>query len=277
MVPIDDTSVRIVHAGLSEHFCLAAQPIVQVAATQKAAPYSIIGMEILLRSAGHNGKIVSPGNVLSRFESQQIVEQLDRLVLAWIISSLNYYGVRINPNWKIFVNVSGQSISSPTFLAFTKRLLMSAPQATSRLCIEITEAAAVLNFDDVIRFMHLLKAYGCRFALDDFGSGFSSFSQLRSLPLDYVKIDGALVKSICSDSVSFAIVRAIYEICQMMGKATIAEWVETEAIMQQIQGIGINLMQGYAFGHPNPIGSIIKPKIPADRLFNQKMKSELST
>ena len=129
--------------------------------------------------------------------------------------------------------------------------------APSQICFEITETAAIANLGSAIHFIKTLKARGCRFALDDFGSGLSSFAYLKTLPVDFLKIDGLFVKDIVDDAINLAMVKSINEIGQVMGKRTIAEFVENESTLEKLKEIGIDYAQGYGIGRPLPIDNMV--------------------
>ncbi len=122
-----------------------------------------------------------------------------------------------------------------------------------KICFEITETAAIANLPDACRFINVLRQQGCCFALDDFGSGLSSFAYLKNLQVDFLKIDGTFVKDIAEDPLDWAMVKYINEIGQLMGKQTIAEFVENEDILAKLKEIGVDYAQGYHLGEPRPI------------------------
>ena len=148
------------------------------------------------------------------------------------------------------VNLSGVSLSDEHFLDFILDQFDKTGAPPAQLCFEITETAAISNLSRVARFMHRLKAMGCRFALDDFGSGLSSFAYLKNLPVDYLKIDGMFVKGSAIDATDFALVESINRIGHVMGMQTIAEFVESEDVLQRMQAIGVNYVQGYHVHQP---------------------------
>jgi EAL domain-containing protein (putative c-di-GMP-specific phosphodiesterase class I) len=125
----------------------------------------------------------------------------------------------------------------------------------NKICFEITETSAISNLNEAVKFISTLKKLGCRFALDDFGSGLSSFAYLKKLPVDFIKIDGAFVKNIANDPVDCSIVKSINEIGHLMGKQTIAEGVENDAALEMLTEIGVDYIQGFFVGHPSPIGA----------------------
>lgn len=242
-----------VYTGCTSYLELYAQSIVRTVTKSRTTSSSVIGFEVLLRLIKPSSIRVSPQNLVARMEHQQTIEQLDRVVLETVVCYLSHSSTKIPLDLRVFINLSGQSLSSPIFLAFAEQLLLSHPSTTARLCIEITESAKVHNLNCLAHFIRTLQQRGCYFALDDFGSGFSSFSYLKALPVNYLKIDGSFVRGITKGSDDFAIVRGIHEIAQAMGKTTIAESVEDEKIMHCLQEIGIDLMQGNFLARPRPI------------------------
>jgi EAL domain-containing protein (putative c-di-GMP-specific phosphodiesterase class I) len=151
------------------------------------------------------------------------------------------------------INLSGHSLGDKRLLDYLSMRLASQSGLTSKICFEITETAAIANFHDSLHFISTLKEIGCRFALDDFGSGFSSFAYLKRLPVDFLKIDGIFVEDIAKDPVSLAMVNSINEIGHVMGMETIAEFVENDLILAKLRSIGVNYVQGYEIGRPRPL------------------------
>jgi EAL domain-containing protein (putative c-di-GMP-specific phosphodiesterase class I) len=135
-------------------------------------------------------------------------------------------------------------------------MLKLGPQA-ARICFEITETAAIANIGAAETFMRELRALGCKFALDDFGSGLSSFGYLKQLPVDHLKIDGVFIRDLLTDPVDYALVRAINEVGQTLGKTTIAEFVENDQIREKLVELGVNCVQGYGIGRPRPLLEIL--------------------
>ncbi|ORU93977.1 MAG: hypothetical protein A6F70_07170 [Cycloclasticus sp. symbiont of Bathymodiolus heckerae] len=156
----------------------------------------------------------------------------------------------LNKQGIIAINLSGQSIGSKEVLACIKESLETFAVPPNHICFEITETAAMNNMQQAFEFIKSLKEIGCSFALDGFGSGLSSYGYLQNIPVDYVKIDGRFVKDIVNNPIDAAMVSSINEIAHLMGKKTIAEFVENDAIAEKLRGIGVNYVQGQAFGKP---------------------------
>jgi EAL domain-containing protein (putative c-di-GMP-specific phosphodiesterase class I) len=151
------------------------------------------------------------------------------------------------------INLSGASVSDEQFIEFVREQLSLHQVPPQVICFEITETVAIANLRQAAQFMRSLKQVGCRFALDDFGSGMSSFAYLKNLPVDYLKIDGGFVKQIVDEPTDLAMVEAINHIGHVMGLQTIAEFVENEAILEKITAIQVDYAQGYGIAPPRPL------------------------
>lgn len=242
-----------IHAGIKEkRFILFAQ-IIESLNSQSPEQH----VELLLRYCHEDGSISPPGAFLPAAERYGISPKLDRYVISTALGLLNN-----NPSLLInidafCINLSGLSLSDDDFLPFVIQQFDSYPSLPGKICFEITETAAISNMKNAGLFIEKLKSIGCRFALDDFGSGLSSFGYLKNLPVDYVKIDGCFVRGIINDPIDLAMVRSINDIGHLMGKKTIAEFVENDAIKQQLQQLGVDYVQGYGIGKPFPLQELI--------------------
>ncbi|WP_299573979.1 EAL domain-containing protein [uncultured Shewanella sp.] len=209
-----------------------------------------IHMEILLRMVQEDGRYVSPGVFLPAAERYNLASRIDR----WVIDNLLKWGARHIEIWEqlsmVSVNLSALSLSDSKFMSWLEMRLMVEPDLVSKLCFEITETAAVSQLEQATALIDLLKPLGCKLALDDFGSGFSSFAYLKCLDVDYVKIDGQFVVNVCDDRSDKAIVSAICQLGKDMDFEVIGEFVESEAIGQLLRELGVDYGQGYAIGKP---------------------------
>jgi diguanylate cyclase (GGDEF)-like protein/PAS domain S-box-containing protein len=214
--------------------------------------------EILLRMVDEDGEIVSPRKFLPTAERFKLMPAVDRWVIRNLFGTLARHfqsetsGQIDRLSSQYSVNLSGASINEAAFIDFVREQFDIYKIPPQIICFEITETVAISNLNRAIRLMHALKDMGCQFSLDDFGSGMSSFTYLKSLPIDYLKIDGSFVKDIIKDSVAEAIVASINRIAQEMGIKTIAEFVSSEAILQKISTLGVNHAQGYVIDRPRP-------------------------
>lgn len=206
--------------------------------------------EILLRLAGDHGEPLAPGLFIPIAEAYDLAPLIDRWVLR---KSLELLARGSLPGAQISINLSGQTLGDETFLDDALAYLKGSRVDTSRIFFEITETSAVAHLGRALRFIGALKEIGCRFILDDFGSGFSSFTYLRNLPVELLKIDGQLVKDMATDPVLEAMVRSINEISHSIGLKTIAEWIEDEATLEALKNLGVDYGQGFLLHRPAPI------------------------
>ncbi len=153
------------------------------------------------------------------------------------------------------INLSGASVNNDQFLTYLQEELVKHPTLPEIICFEITETVAINNLTKAAQFIESLKELGCSFALDDFGSGMSSLTYLKHLPVDYVKIDGSFIKNLTGNQIDYTLVEFIHKISQMMGIKTIAEFVENQDILKKLRALGVDYAQGYALAKPCPIAS----------------------
>lgn len=214
-------------------------------------------LELLLRMLSEEGRPVLPVAFMSAAERYHLMPALDRWVLGAALEALiSNDGQLLDQISLCAINVSGQSFSDSDFLESTVSKLAATSVPLHKICFEITETAAIANLDNAARFMTALKRQGCKFALDDFGSGLSSFGYLRTLPVDYLKIDGAIVKEIANDEVAASMVTAIHQIADVMELETIAEFVENDAIKDKLRAIGVDFGQGFGIAKPKPLNEL---------------------
>jgi diguanylate cyclase (GGDEF)-like protein/PAS domain S-box-containing protein len=239
---------RIQQALVDERFRLYYQPILPVGSTASDGVHG----EILLRMLDEAGRIVLPNAFLPAAERYGLMVALDRWVVRRTLEALSALP-DTGRDVTFAINLSGQSLGAADFLDFVTDQIDATQVAPSRLCFEITETSAVSELAHALHLIDTLKGLGCRFALDDFGTGLSSFSYLKTLPVDYLKIDGGFVMGLVGDDIDQAMVEAVHHVGHMMGLQTIAEWVESRAILLKLRQIGIDYGQGYALGHPRPL------------------------
>ena len=212
----------------------------------------ILHGEILLRMIDKEGDIVLPNNFLPAAERYNMITLIDE----WVVEQSIVWLASRKEKVLVSVNLSGMSISNGDFLNFIVSKVKQHKINPELLCFEVTETAAIGNMSRAIHFMNVLKKLGCSFALDDFGSGLSSFSYLNSLPVDYLKIDGAFVMDIDKDPMHYAMVKSINEVAQVMGIKTIAEYAASENIIHSLKEVGVDNAQGYAIARPVPLASL---------------------
>jgi len=240
---------RLTRALDKDQFTLYFQPIIPCANKSRHYTY----LEILVRLIDDDGTVIAPGAFLHAAEKYNMVSSIDRWVIensmAWLAETEKSDGLPIT----ISINLSGQTIGSPDMLKFIIDKMEETGAPAEQIIFEVTETAAIANITSATSFMLTLRGCGFRFSLDDFGSGLSSFTYLKKLPVDFLKIDGAFVRDILSDPVDYAMVRSINELGQLLGKETIAEFVETTGLADELERMGVNYVQGYAFAKPRPL------------------------
>jgi len=243
----------IPQALLNDHFRLCYQKIVPIGNSNiKQEHY-----EILLRLEDESGNIILPMEFLPAAERYDLMQQIDRWVIATLFAHLEQQyqtvwescPIETLPNLYA-VNLSGSSINDAQFFAFVQQQFARTNIPPEIICFEITETIAITNLNKAAELINKLKLIGCRFALDDFGRGMSSFAYLKALPVDYVKIDGAFIQEITENAIALEMVESIKRIAAVMGIQTIAEFVETEEIYQKLQSLGVDYAQGYAIAKP---------------------------
>jgi diguanylate cyclase (GGDEF)-like protein/PAS domain S-box-containing protein len=242
---------RIARALDEDRFTLYAQPIVPLHDNVNRH------YELLLRMVDDDGKIIPPGAYLPAAERYDLINKLDTWVVGNAFAFMSAQAGFMKNIHFVSINLSGQSITNINFLNTVVAKLEEFDIDPVQICFEITETAAISNLVAATKFISSLKALGCRFALDDFGSGLSSFGYLKSLPVDYLKIDGQFVKDIVANPIDYEMVKSINDIGHVMGMQTIAEFVENDEIKEQLITIGVDFAQGYGIGKPEPLEKLI--------------------
>lgn len=217
------------------------------------------GYEILLRMRAPDGGIVAPGSLISAAERYQLLPAIDRWVARRALQMLAPYRATIKSRGVSFsINVSGQSVGSDLYARQLAADLQAASLPAGSLALEITEQAAVTSLARANAMIRQLSPWGCRFALDDFGTGSNSLTYLKALPIARAKIDGSFVRDLLTNSRSQATVRGIVELARGLAIDTVAEFVESEAIAAKARAFGVDYAQGYAFGRPEPLESVLE-------------------
>ncbi|MHB1514230.1 MAG: EAL domain-containing protein [Acidiferrobacteraceae bacterium] len=245
---------RIVEALEANHFRLFRQVIRGLTRSGANLEY----YEVLIRMQGDDGHLIMPSSFIPAAERYNLMPSIDRWVIRNTFSTISENGF-----WRtgrgngrmVAINLSGASLDDEGLLDFIRTSHDEFGTPFNEICFEITETVAISNLVQATHLITELRTLGCRFALDDFGSGLSSFGYLKSLPVDYIKIDGRFVKDIVTDPVDRAIVETINEIGQMMRIQTMAEWVEDEATLTVLREIGVDFAQGHHIGKPRAIPS----------------------
>jgi diguanylate cyclase (GGDEF)-like protein len=216
--------------------------------------------EVLLRMIDRDGQPVAPGSFLAAAERYNLIGRIDRWVLRNTLAWLSSLGERVNEIEHCSINLSGASLGDSRLLGQFEDWLAAHPDFDPRLiCFEVTETAAVRNLGRARTFIERMRRLGCRFALDDFGTGLSSFEYIKQLPVDLIKIDGIFVRGLLSEPADRLIVKAIHEIAGVLGIRTVAEFVENEAIADELRALGVDYGQGYGIGRPQPLSELFTP------------------
>src|SRR5262245_39042818 len=242
---------RLTNARDEGRLDIMFQPIVRVAESAKDRPH----YELLLRLHDENGAIVLPDEFIPAAERFNLMPSLDRWVIEKVLRDYvpsTRDGVE-EAAFTVAINLSGTTLSDPGFLEFLVDVLEAHEPTPGVLCFEVTETAAITNLGHASYLMREMASRGCLIALDDFGSGLSSFNYLRTLPVNYLKIDGNFVQNVASDPIDRSMVEAIVQIGRAIGIETVAERVETPAVLDTLRRIGVGYAQGFLVGRPTPM------------------------
>jgi len=251
-----DWATRLTEAVEHDHLTLHGQAIAHL---NGASPGPGLHFEVLVRLKDGNDGLVLPEVFLPAAERFDLMPVVDRWVITRAFSHVAEFQRHRGPDAiaQCAINLSGATLGDESVLPFIKSQLSLHNLPARLFCFEITETAAISNFATATHFIHELRALGCRFALDDFGSGMSSFSYLRNLAVDYLKIDGQFVRSIVDDPVSRTLVGNINDIGHLLGKSTIAEYAEDAATLEALRALGVDYAQGYGVSPPVPLNELL--------------------
>ena len=249
---------RLNEAFEHDYFRLYAMPIVHL---HDSPEYHD---EVLIRIRNGKGELILPGAFIPAAERYDMMLSIDRWVIRAVCHHIQSVRDSLPPLEAMAesrrrapalysINLSGMSLADAGLQDYITEQFVHYAIAPEQICFEITETAVIANLPKAQAFMHKLKALGCRFSLDDFGSGFSSFGYLKALPVDYLKIDGVFVRDIASNAINRAMVKAINEVGHVMGLKTVAEYVEDAETLAVIRELGIDYAQGYAVGGLRPL------------------------
>jgi diguanylate cyclase (GGDEF)-like protein/PAS domain S-box-containing protein len=241
---------KINNAIKEDKLCLYLQPIVSTDGDEPGF------YEALVRIIDNN-KIIPPDIFLPAAERYGIIHKIDKWVVNTAIDQISKdQGINKHIN-RLSINLSGASLANDELLDFITRKLHQSNVETKRICFEITETAAILNLPKALHFIKTLRDQGCSFALDDFGTGLSSYAYLKSIPVDYIKIDGSFIRDIANNDFDFTVVNSIKQIGHEMNKKIIAEHVEDDETLTILKKMGIDYVQGFNVGKPNNISNYI--------------------
>ncbi len=243
---------RITSAVEEDRFELFFQPIIGIGDEDGKSRGHY---ELLLRMKDEDGEIIGPDQFIPAAERYNLMSTLDRWVIHKALTELADREGEGEARYTLAINLSGTSLSEDRFLRFVIDELERHQLPRGAICFEITETAAISSLSRVVHFMQTLKKQGCLFSLDDFGSGLSSFTYLKNLPVDYLKIDGQFIRNVVDDSVDESMVKAIREVGHAMGIQTIAERVETKQVLDKLGALGVGFAQGYYIARPASVQS----------------------
>ncbi|MDH3439523.1 MAG: EAL domain-containing protein [Gammaproteobacteria bacterium] len=238
----------------TDAFMLFAQPIVPLASDNQIARY-----EILLRMQDKNGNRISSSAFFSAAERYQLMPQIDRWVMSTTLAKLSRFSDYLKKSGTQFaINLSGQSLGDDEILTFVEEEIDSSGVPNESLCFEVTESAAVSSMDKAQAFIDALRKRGCRFSLDDFGAGLSSFAYLKNFNVDVLKIDGSFIRDITDNRISESMVAAITQVAKVMELETVAEYVESKQTKKLITELGVDFAQGHAVGKPIELDRVLE-------------------
>lgn len=247
-----------------EGLFLLMQPIMSL-----RAPYESLNFEVLLRMREADGSITPAGKVISAAESNGRISVIDRWVLTNTLEWLSTHHDHLKNTRFVCMNLSGGSLNDEKFIKDAFSMLAQYGRTAEKLCIEITESVALHDLENTRRFIDKVRSFGAKIALDDFGAGYTSFSYLKELPADTVKIDGAFVQGVNAHPANLAIVEAIVELARNLGMKSIAEWAEDRATVEALAEVGVDYVQGYAIARPQDPGRILLAESSASFIEDQ--------
>ncbi|HEY3850260.1 MAG TPA: EAL domain-containing protein [Steroidobacteraceae bacterium] len=231
-------------------FELYYQPIVHAHSSVSNGP----GLEVFVRMETENGQPAAPpAEFIRAAERYRLMPLVDRWVVQAVLSALGRGGMKLPPDRSVAINISGQTLGDSEFLEFVVDCFDHTGANPDDICFEVTESAVVANLDHARRFIGVLHGMGCEFALDNFGSGLSSFSTLKTLPMDYLKIDGSFIANLAVDTVNQAMVGAMIELSRTLNFRVVAEHVEDQLSLDTVREMGIDFAQGFIIGRPQPL------------------------
>ena len=229
-----------------QRFTLYYQPIVAAYGSDAEGP----SMEVLLRMLDETGQEIPPGDFVQAAERFRLMASVDRWVVQTTLQALARNAFQLARERSVAINISGQTLGDPQFLEFVVECLDSTGVPPEQVCFEISESAVISNPEHARRFVGVLHGMGCKFTIDDFGSGVGSFSSLKNLELDYLKLDGSFMRNLARDSVSQTMVTAMIKLARTLNFKIIAEQVEDSAALEAARKIGVDYVQGFVIARP---------------------------
>lgn len=240
--------VSRINQGLEENrFCLFKQSITNI--DQQSGEH----FEVLIRLRNNEGSVWTPNLFLPVAERNNLLPKIDKWVVTRALQWLNEQTIPVDSEYCMNVNLSAASLADQGFKQFLIDKIEKNKKVSRHICFELTESAVMLNPAETITLLSRLKSQGCRIALDDFGTGHSSLSQIRTLPLDFIKIDGAFIQEICKSELDQTVVKSVAEIARVLDIKTVAEFVDTDEALQLLKKLDIDYAQGYLISKPEPL------------------------
>jgi diguanylate cyclase (GGDEF)-like protein/PAS domain S-box-containing protein len=247
---------KLQNALRDNRFELYYQPIVHAQTAGVRGP----ALEVFVRLEAEDGQPAAPpAEFIRAAERYRLMPHVDRWVVQAVLSALGRGGMRLPPGRSVAINISGQTLGDAEFLEFVVDCFDHTGATPGDICFEVTESAVVANLDHARRFIAVLHGMGCEFALDDFGSGLSSLSTLKTLPMDYLKIDGSFIANLAVDTVNQAMVGAMIELSRSLHFRIVAEQVEDQSSLDTVKEMGIDFAQGFFIGRPQRLSMTPAP------------------
>lgn len=231
---------------------LRGQKISSVTDSSVASHY-----EVLLSVESETGEMLPPADFIQAAERYNRMQAIDRWVIRNVFEWLDEHRAHLDELNGLAINLSGHSMNDGEMLEYIFELFVKLKIPRDKVLFEVTETTAIANLDDAADFIREMRSIGCRFALDDFGAGLSSYGYLKHLPVDYVKIDGIFIKDIVNDKSDYAMVKSITEMVKFLGMKTVAEYVENDEILALLRDIGVDYAQGYGIEKPIPLDNVL--------------------
>jgi EAL domain-containing protein (putative c-di-GMP-specific phosphodiesterase class I) len=263
------SAANIEDALARDRILLVAQAITPLRDETQSSHY-----EILIRVLDDQDKPQSPFHFINAAERYDLMRSVDRWVVRRFFKMVEEHLDDMENLGGFSLNLSGQSVADADFKAFLKRQITRSPLPLERLGFEITETAMVKDSQEVVNFIEEIRALGCRFYLDDFGSGYASFAYLKDLPVDYVKIDGIFIRGLCDDPASQTMVKSVTEITHFMQRRVVAEFVEDQATADLLKEIGVDFIQGYHIGPPVPLQEVLARSVTPTNTAVRRIRSQ---
>jgi EAL domain-containing protein (putative c-di-GMP-specific phosphodiesterase class I) len=250
----DIFEVAKLRSALTENrFCIYAQKIVSSADLNE-----IHGVECLVRMLGGPGEIIPPGEFFPSAQRYQMLQAIDHWVISTALREIRPFRMMLNENRvSVAINISGQSLQDEVVVDSIEHWLADSQVAPGQILFEITETAAISNMSRAERLIGRLRRHGCRFSLDDFGTGVNSLAYLKCLPVTHVKIDGSFTRDLLVNERSAVMVETIVQMSRSLGIESVAECVETLPVAKRVRELGVNYVQGFAVHRPEPLRGLL--------------------